>query len=135
MHTWGSSTYCWVVICKNTKVHRHTNLMFGHRIPLAETDQFEPMPVSGPFYVQCDDCRQKPSYEPEEVMRVEIEIRESFNHTPAILLVVSVRALLPHRTGTSSNHLACVFSETDSTCWTKPRGHSFRRDPRLQFKF
>jgi len=82
MTGWENSTYCWVVICKNTKVHRHTNLMFGHRIPLAETDPFEAMPVSGPFYVRCDDCGQEHSYEPEEVMRVEMEIPTSLTTHP-----------------------------------------------------
>jgi len=82
MTGWENPAYCWIVICKNTKVHRHANVMFGHRIPLAETDAFEPMTVSGPFYVRCDDCGQEYSYEPSEVMRVEMEIPELFTTHP-----------------------------------------------------
>jgi len=85
MSVWENSNYCWVVICKNTKAHRETNVMFGHRIPLAETDSFEHVPVSGPFYVQCDECNQEHSYEPEEVMRVEMEIPESLTTHPRFL--------------------------------------------------
>jgi hypothetical protein len=46
---WGNVTYCWVVICKNAKAHRQTNVLIGHKIPLAETDAFESLPVSGPL--------------------------------------------------------------------------------------
>ena len=56
--------------------------MFGHKIPLAETDAFEPVPVSGPFYVRCDECGVEHSYEPEEVMRIEMELPESFTTHP-----------------------------------------------------
>jgi hypothetical protein len=42
MGAWENPSYCWVVIRKNTKAHRGTNLMFGHKIPLGETDTFEP---------------------------------------------------------------------------------------------
>ena len=67
---WENPNYYWVVICKNTKFHQHTNLMFGHKIPLGETDAFESLPVSGPFLVQCDECGGEFSYEPAEVSRV-----------------------------------------------------------------
>ena len=44
MTTWNSwgedEPYCWVVICKNEKFHRHQNLYSGHKIPLGETDAF-----------------------------------------------------------------------------------------------
>ena len=43
---WDNPSYCWVVICKNKKVHRETNVMFGHKIPLGETDSFEPVSAS-----------------------------------------------------------------------------------------
>jgi hypothetical protein len=62
--------------------------MFGHRIPLAETDQFESVPVSGLFYVRCDDCGQKHSYEPEEVMRVEMAIPDSLSTRPRFAISV-----------------------------------------------
>ena len=38
---WSNATYFWVVICKNAKAHKSENVMFGHKIPLAETDAFE----------------------------------------------------------------------------------------------
>src|SRR5215510_4277572 len=69
--------YCSVVICKNAKAHRVTNLMFGHKIPLAETDAFESLPVSGPFNAKCDECGHEDSYKPEEVVRVESQLPES----------------------------------------------------------
>jgi hypothetical protein len=47
---WENSAYCWVVICKNKKVHRAVNLNAGHKIPLAETDAFAPAPtIDGSF--------------------------------------------------------------------------------------
>jgi len=55
-----------------------TNVMFGHKIPMGETDSFEPVPLSGPFLVQCDECGEEHSYEPEEVLRLEFELPESF---------------------------------------------------------
>jgi len=79
---WENPSYCWVVICKNAKAHRQTNLMFGHKIPLAETDAFESMPVSGPFYVACDECGEEHCYEPEEVLRVEQQLPENFATHP-----------------------------------------------------
>jgi hypothetical protein len=58
-------SYYWIVICKNAKAHHHsTNMMIGHKNPLAETDPFEPLPVSGPFVVRCDECDEEHLYEP-----------------------------------------------------------------------
>jgi hypothetical protein len=37
MGAWDNPNYCWVVICKNEKAHRGANVMFGHKIPLGET--------------------------------------------------------------------------------------------------
>lgn len=53
------------------KAHRQTNVLFGHKIPVAETDAFESLPVSSPFEVTCNECGHESSYTPEEVMRVE----------------------------------------------------------------
>jgi hypothetical protein len=76
---WRNVTYCWVVFCKNAKAHRHTNVLFGHKIPLAETEAFESLPVSGPFDVKCDECGHESSYNtPEEVARVEFQFPRSF---------------------------------------------------------
>jgi hypothetical protein len=82
MSAWENPNYCWVVICKNIKAHQETNVMIGHKIPLAETDAFESVPVSGPFYVQCDECGQEHSYEPADVLRIEMELPEAFTTHP-----------------------------------------------------
>ena len=79
---WDNPSYCWVVICKNVKFHRHANLMYGHKIPLGETDAFESLPVSGPFLVQCDECGEEHSYEPADVSRLEFGLPESFTPHP-----------------------------------------------------
>lgn len=78
----ANPSYCWVVICKNAKAHRDTDVMFGHKIPLDETDAFESVPVSVPFVVQCDECGEQRTYEPAEVLRLELELPESFTPHP-----------------------------------------------------
>jgi hypothetical protein len=75
---WESRGYCWVVICKNTRFHNSENVMFGHKIPLAETDAFESLPVKESFLVHCDECGQENTYEPGEVVRLEFEIPNGF---------------------------------------------------------
>jgi hypothetical protein len=79
---WENPSYCWVVICKNTKAHNSENMMVGHKIPLAETDAFEPLPVSGPFLVQCDECGEELSYEPSDIARLEFEVPVGFTTHP-----------------------------------------------------
>jgi hypothetical protein len=76
---WENASYCWVVICKNTKAHRG---MSGHKIPLAGTDAFESLPVSQAFKVQCDECGIEHLYEPADVLRLELELPESFTPHP-----------------------------------------------------
>jgi hypothetical protein len=76
---WADSHYCWIVICKNGGFHRHTNLLFGHRIPLGETDAVSPRPaLAGSFNVQCDECGKEYSYEADDVLRFELELPETF---------------------------------------------------------
>jgi hypothetical protein len=76
---WVDSHYCWIVICKNGGFHRHTNLLFGHRIPLGETDAISPRPaLAGSFNVQCDECGKEYSYEADDVLRFEQELPETF---------------------------------------------------------
>ena len=79
---WESPSYCWVVICKNAKAHHKTNTMYGHKIPLGETDAFAAVPVSGFFLAKCDECGEQHSYEPAEVLRLELELPESFTPHP-----------------------------------------------------
>ena len=82
LDAWANPSYCWVVICKNAKAHHSANLMVGHKIPLAETDPFEPLPVSGPFSVLCDECGEEHSYDPGEVLRLEFELPNGFTTHP-----------------------------------------------------
>lgn len=82
---WGNTNYFWVVICRNTKAHNSENLMFGHRIPLAETDAFESLPATGPLLVTCDGCGEDYTYEPSEVLRLEREAPEGFTTHPRFL--------------------------------------------------
>jgi len=86
MTSWSSrdqSAYYWVVICKNARFHRHANTMFGHKIPLGETDAvMVPPAISGPFVARCDECNKEYSYGSEDVMRLELTHPESFTPHP-----------------------------------------------------
>jgi len=78
-----NSAYAWVVICKNKRFHRHTNVMFGHKIPLGEADPYTTPPArSGPFTALCDECDKEYSYKPGEVLRFELELPASFKPHP-----------------------------------------------------
>lgn len=79
MGAWENSAFAWVVICKNKNFHKHTNVMFGHKIPLGKTDPYEPPPhLYGPFTAFCDECGKEYTYEPEEVLRFEQELPALF---------------------------------------------------------
>jgi hypothetical protein len=81
--TWDDPSYCWIVICKNNWFHRHENTMFGHRIPLGETDAFSPPPaIGGTFQVRCDECDEEYAYRPEEILRVDQSLPKSFTPHP-----------------------------------------------------
>jgi hypothetical protein len=74
MADYEEKPYFWVVICKNSWFHRKKNLLFGHTIPLIETDFFSPPPaLKEPFVVRCDECKREYSYYPEELLRAEME--------------------------------------------------------------
>ncbi len=80
---WEDTSYCWVVVCKNHWFHRTQNLFFGHKIPLGETDPYEPPPsLDGRFAVRCDDCGKEYLYKPDEVRRFQQELPESFSAHP-----------------------------------------------------
>ena len=80
---WEDGRYFWVVLCKNHWFHVRRNLLFRHRIPLAETDSMTPSPaVDCPFRVRCDVCGKEYTYQPSEVLRVEQEPPESFTPHP-----------------------------------------------------
>jgi hypothetical protein len=80
---WEDANYCWVVLCKNHWFHIRQNLFFRHRIPLAETDAVTPLPSLGKrFTVRCDECRKTYTYTPKDVLRVELELPESFKPHP-----------------------------------------------------
>ena len=80
---WNQSAYCWVVICKNVRFHRHANINSGHKIPLGETDAMTPPPaITSLFVVQCDECGKECSYGPEDVLRLELSLSEPFTPHP-----------------------------------------------------
>lgn len=82
MGAWENAAYAWVVIGKNKKFHRHINVMYGHKIPLGETDPYTAAPaLSGPFTAKCDECG-KYSYEPGGILRFELELPASFTPHP-----------------------------------------------------
>jgi hypothetical protein len=65
--------YYWIVICKNRRFHAKQNRLFGHPIPLAETDFYSIMPaLESCFSVQCDECGKDYAYCPSDVMRLEM---------------------------------------------------------------
>lgn len=60
-----------------------TNVMFGHKIPLGETYAYAAAPaLSASFTAKCDECGKEYSYEPDEVMRFELELPASFKPHP-----------------------------------------------------
>jgi hypothetical protein len=80
------SQYFWVVLCKNHKFHKHQNLFFEHKIPLGETDAIQPPPdLNGGLKVRCDDCGQEYTYKPKDLLRIELELPESFTPHPLFL--------------------------------------------------
>ena len=80
---WDDASYCWVVVCKNNRFHRHAGEKFAYKIPLAETDAVSDMPaISAPFPVRCPDCGEEYSYKPEDILRAELELLDSFTPHP-----------------------------------------------------
>ena len=81
-----ASDYVWVVICKNHNYHKKQNLFFGHKISLGETDALHPAPaLPGAITVNCDDCGHQNTYKPSELMRLQLELPESFQPHPEFL--------------------------------------------------
>jgi hypothetical protein len=80
---WQDIRYHWVVLCKSYFFHMKQNLFYRHRIPLAVTDPYAPVPaLDGPFKVRCDDCGKTHTYKRSEVRRYEQEITKSFTPHP-----------------------------------------------------
>jgi hypothetical protein len=78
---WQDIHYSWVVLCKNYFFHMRQNLFFRHRIPLAYTDPFSPIPdVEGPFKVRCDDCGKTYVYKRSDLRRYEGEVPKFTTH-------------------------------------------------------
>ncbi len=77
------SQYFWVVLCRNHRFHKRQNLFFGHKIPLGETDAILPPPVlKGRINVRCDDCGREYSYKSKDLLRIELELPDSFTPHP-----------------------------------------------------
>jgi len=80
---WEDSCYFWVVLCKNHWFHARKNLLFRHKILLAETDAVTSgPPIDYSFKVRCDECGKEYAYKPSEVLRVEHDPPESFTPHP-----------------------------------------------------
>ena len=80
---WEDSSYCWVVLCKNTWFHLRRSLFTSHRIPLGETDAIAPLPaLDAPFRVRCDECGAERLYKPSDVRRYEQDLPDSFEPHP-----------------------------------------------------
>src|SRR5882762_3640430 len=76
------SGYFWIVLCKNHKFHKDQNLLFEHRIPLAETDPYETPPFfAAGIKIRCDGCGQEYAYRSKDLLRVEMESPQSFLRT------------------------------------------------------
>jgi hypothetical protein len=75
--------YFWVVLCKNHRYHKQQNLFFAHKIPLAEADAFMSLPeLTEELKVRCDECGEEYSYQPKELVRIELEYPPSFTPHP-----------------------------------------------------
>ena len=80
---WEDRSYFWVVLCKNNWFHRRVNLFYKHRIPLAETDPYEPPPaLEERFAVKCDECHKQYLYKPSEVFKIDQDLAVSFTPHP-----------------------------------------------------
>jgi len=71
--------YFWVVTCKNDRFHQKENISYHHRIVLGETDSYVSLPMLPvEFKVRCDSCGEEYSYTRKEVLRAEVQVRETF---------------------------------------------------------
>src|SRR6266480_5387738 len=78
---WQDITYSWVVLCKNYFFHMRQNFFFRHRIPLAYTDPYSPVPeIDGPFEVRCDNCGKTYVYKRRDLRRYEGEVPKFETH-------------------------------------------------------
>jgi hypothetical protein len=91
---WEDNNYCWVVLCKNNWFHRRENLFYKHRIPLAETDVYAPVPaLKSNFTARCDECHKEYLYKPSDVLRHDQELPVSFIPHPLFQLDFMPRAV------------------------------------------
>jgi hypothetical protein len=71
--------YFWVVTCKNDRFHRRENIFYHHHILLGETDSYASLPMLPvECKVRCDSCGEEYSYSRKEVLRAEVQVRETF---------------------------------------------------------
>ena len=84
---WGDDdSYCWAVICKNKKFHRHENLFSGHKIPLGETDAFSPPPnIEFRLRIRCDECGEENAYDPADLVRFQMNFAPDFKPHPLFI--------------------------------------------------
>ena len=75
--------YFWVVLCKNHRFHHQKNISYLHQIALWETDACSPLPaLTDRVTVRCDNCCERYSYKPSEILRNVIEIPSGFESHP-----------------------------------------------------
>ena len=115
---WEDASYCWVVVCKNKRFHRHAGENFAYKIPLAETDAVAPKPdISAPFPVRCPDCGVEDSYRPDDVFRVELNLVDSFTTHPLFRESEETRPASEHPAGLSSIRPPLLARTNHSRWW------------------
>jgi hypothetical protein len=83
MGMWEDSEYRWVVFCRNWWFHVRENILYGRRIPLAETDAVASLPpLHDHFMVRCGKCGKEYRYEPSDVFRYKQRPPDSFTPHP-----------------------------------------------------
>jgi hypothetical protein len=76
--------------------------LFGHKIPLGETDKFATLPMVGrSFEAVCDECGKVHSYKPKEVLRMELKAPDVF--TPHPLFTNALDVATPPQAAISSS--------------------------------
>jgi len=84
---WENSSYCWVVVCKNAKAHNSENMMFGHKIPLAETDSFEFLACERTLRGSVRRTRPRTLIRADRRRKARIRASQRLHNSPAIPVI------------------------------------------------
>jgi hypothetical protein len=80
---WEDNEYAWVVVCKNHWFHFLQDRHSGHRIPLGEALPYLSQPaIGGPLNVRCDQGGKQYAYQPQEILKSELKLQETFKPHP-----------------------------------------------------